>query len=888
MTDQPDVAASTAIGTELDTELLKRLVQSLLIACVFVTLVLAATLPRGPRTLVPLALFAVGCVAVWIVQRLGHPRVAAVMLVTGPFALIAASAAADGGVRSTAFAATFVVVMLAGIILGWRASAVMSGAAGLLGAALVAAESAGVYVNPVQSSSVSYYAVYMVGLVMSAAILGVSMRATSSALSRLREKEAQLAAHNRTLEETVGESDSQREALQRALRAFQLLSDCNRRIVHAEWETDLIHDVCRLLAQDERYDVAWIAFPDDDDAGHLRIATAAGRSPKGLTGCEAIRSADTDNSAPCTRAWREREITVLNDIAADTGNPEWRDAALAQGLGSCIILPLVSGEGRIGLLAIFSALTECFDTEEIGLLRELADDVAFGLSSLRSRVAAREREKMIWRSEERLRQATLVSQLGIFENDHQEGTVYWSPELRDIHGFDADEAESMLRFVESIHPDDRELFVDSMRQAHDPSGDGCLEVEARVLRENGEIRWVTTRAMTFFDENDANPNPSRTVGAVLDITERKEAGRRIERQLQRLHALNTIDRAISGSLNLRLTLDVIIDQVVASLQPDAAAVLMLDADSYELEYAHGTGFRSSDLSQVRVPLGQGPVGTAALEQRTICVTDPAGQAVAPGRGTLLAEEGFCTHTITPLVVKGQTKGVLEVFHRRPFEPDDDWTGFFEALALQTAIALDSAAMFEDLERRNIELSQAYDATIEGWSRALDLRDRETEGHTRRVTDMTVRLARAMGLEGREIVHIRRGALLHDIGKMGVRDAILHKPGPLTEEEWAEMRRHPQLAFEMLAPISHLRPALDIPACHHERWDGSGYPRGLKGDLIPLAARIFAVVDVWDALSSDRPYRSRWTPEKVREHIEAGSGTHFDPKVVSAFLRMLDA
>jgi putative two-component system response regulator len=184
-----------------------------------------------------------------------------------------------------------------------------------------------------------------------------------------------------------------------------------------------------------------------------------------------------------------------------------------------------------------------------------------------------------------------------------------------------------------------------------------------------------------------------------------------------------------------------------------------------------------------------------------------------------------------------------------------------------------------------ELAQAYDTTLEGWARALDLRDNETEGHSRRVTEMTVHLARALGVFEAQITHIRRGALLHDIGKLGIPDAILHKPGPLTEEEWVIMRQHPLYAYRMLAPIPFLQPALDIPYAHHEKWDGSGYPQGLCGEEIPLAARIFAVVDVWDALTSDRPYRPAFTPAQACEYIQTNTGTHFDPQVVAVFLSL---
>lgn len=184
-----------------------------------------------------------------------------------------------------------------------------------------------------------------------------------------------------------------------------------------------------------------------------------------------------------------------------------------------------------------------------------------------------------------------------------------------------------------------------------------------------------------------------------------------------------------------------------------------------------------------------------------------------------------------------------------------------------------------------ELRAAYDSTIEGWSRALDLRDKETEGHSIRVTEHIVRLAAELGMSEEELSHVRRGALLHDIGKMGIPDQILFKPGPLTDGEWAIMRRHPTFAYELLAPIAYLHPSIDIPHCHHEKWDGSGYPQGLKGEEIPLSARIFAVIDVWDALTSDRPYRPAWPREMARNLIRDEAGRHFDPRVVEKFLEM---
>jgi putative nucleotidyltransferase with HDIG domain len=359
------------------------------------------------------------------------------------------------------------------------------------------------------------------------------------------------------------------------------------------------------------------------------------------------------------------------------------------------------------------------------------------------------------------------------------------------------------------------------------------------------------------------------------------------RQVSRLGALRELDTAIMSSFDLQLTLDVLLKQVRTHLEVDAAAVLLLDPHSLYLEAAAWIGYRGKGPSGLRLRLGEGFGGQAALDRQVVHVPELTEDDPRIDKRGMVAEEGFAALISLPLIAKGRVSGVLEVFHRSPLPVHPEWLDFLETLAGQAAIAIEDARLYEDLQQSNLELTLAYDTTIEGWSRALDLRDKETEGHSRRVTELTLRLARGMGIGEAELVHIRRGALLHDIGKMGVPDQILLKPGPLTDAEWAIMTKHPVYAHELLAPIAYLRPALDIPHDHHEKWDGSGYPRGLKGDAIPLAARIFAVADVWDALRSDRPYRPTWTKEKALEYIVAESGRHFDPAVVEAFLEILD-
>jgi putative nucleotidyltransferase with HDIG domain len=195
-------------------------------------------------------------------------------------------------------------------------------------------------------------------------------------------------------------------------------------------------------------------------------------------------------------------------------------------------------------------------------------------------------------------------------------------------------------------------------------------------------------------------------------------------------------------------------------------------------------------------------------------------------------------------------------------------------------------MVASLNRSQKDLIDAYDSTLEGWAKALELRDKETEGHSERVTRLTLKLAEAVGMQGEALVNIRRGALLHDIGKMGVPDAILHKNGPLDPDERKIMQQHPQNAYDMLKQIDYLQAALEIPYCHHEKWDGTGYPRGLKGEEIPLAARLFAIVDVFDAMVNDRPYRKALPCEEVVAYLKTQAGSHFDPSALDLFLKVL--
>jgi HD-GYP domain-containing protein (c-di-GMP phosphodiesterase class II) len=364
-----------------------------------------------------------------------------------------------------------------------------------------------------------------------------------------------------------------------------------------------------------------------------------------------------------------------------------------------------------------------------------------------------------------------------------------------------------------------------------------------------------------------------------------EAKKQIEKQLFRLQSLRVNDLAILGTTDLRVALKTIAEQTKKQLHVDLISIFLLNSHSLILESAVVVGAQSVELHTAHMRLGETLIGRAALERRVLSFPDLTTAALQTDKWVQAESLQACY--VIPLIAKGKVVGILFLGHRSILEPDQEWLDFLETLAGQTAMAIESIKAFEDLQRSNYELALAYNRTIQGWSHALDLRDRETKDHTSRVTAMTVALARMMGMTDSEILHVERGALLHDIGKMGIPDAILLKEDYLTEEEWKIMRQHPTYAHQMLFPIEYLRPALDIPYCHHERWDGTGYPRGLRGDEIPLAARLFTVVDVWDALLSDRPYRKGWQEDKVREYIQSQSGSHFDPQVVELFLSVVD-
>ena len=361
----------------------------------------------------------------------------------------------------------------------------------------------------------------------------------------------------------------------------------------------------------------------------------------------------------------------------------------------------------------------------------------------------------------------------------------------------------------------------------------------------------------------------------------------VENQTKKIQAEYSVNRVLQSGLNFRETFRAIFELLSDLIDVDAAIVLKYNHASQQFDLLATHGIDPRVLAKIHLYIENGLTRRATREHRSIQVDNMFVSEPGENHVSLFSQEDFQAHSTVPLIGQRDLLGVMEIFWRESQYADTWKLEILQMVGEAVAFALEHKTIIEALRLRNEELTSKYTATIEGLSRALELRDLETDGHTRRVSVLTVRLTEHMQIPADQRAAIQQGALLHDIGKLGIPDAILLKPGSLTPREWKVMQQHPLYAYNILAPIISLRQALDIPLYHHERWNGSGYPYGLVGEQIPLSARLFAVVDVYDALTSDRPYRSAWSRSQALEYLREQAGQQFDPQVVTHFLELID-
>ncbi len=682
---------------------------------------------------------------------------------------------------------------------------------------------------------------------------------------------------------TLIDITEQRQAEKRSAqmtRLYKALCQVNQTIMRVKDRNEFYRAICHEATQFGQFIAAWVGLLDED--GNVTPVEAAGLDMAHWPFEPINIHADIYKRGLIATAINTATTVTSADIAVDLRVRTSYDQFARFGFHAVAVLPIRCRGKTISILTLISNEAGLFNVpEELALLDEMAMDISYALDSIQSEFEHKRAEQDLRESEDNLKKSQAVAHVGHWVWSAETNLVKWSDEMQRIFGIPPQSFTGDMNAIinQVIHPDDRDIVTRANENVR--HGQRPVPLEYRVVWPDQSVHtvWARPGEKTV----DANGNILRLTGIVQDISERKQVEADVEKQLRRLSALRAIDMAISSGIDMRVTLNLLLDHAAEQLHIDAAVILLLNPGLDELEYAAGHGFSSgSTIARMRLKLGEGYAGRAALENRTII----APVLTEADRFIPNSNLNFVSLIAVPLVTRGLVNGVMVTLHHSRMDPEPEWLEFLHMLAGQSAIAIESSRMFDDLRRANVDLSLAYEATIEGWSSALDLRDKETEGHSQRVTTLTIQLAQAMGMSLEQITHVRRGALLHDIGKLGIPDAVLFKPSALNAEEWAIMQLHPQYAYNVLSSIEYLQPALDIPYCHHEHWDGNGYPRGLKGEQIPLAARLFAVVDVWDALRSDRPYRSGWPDEQVLAYIQAGSGTHFEPGIVDLFFKVI--
>ncbi|HEY3332974.1 MAG TPA: PAS domain S-box protein [Capsulimonadaceae bacterium] len=462
------------------------------------------------------------------------------------------------------------------------------------------------------------------------------------------------------------------------------------------------------------------------------------------------------------------------------------------------------------------------------------------------------------------------------------GTIqYVNPAFTDVTGYSLDEAigqNPRILKSELTSPTTYSELWQTLKSGEVWRGTLCNKNKA------GELYW---ESVSISPIKDAKGKLTNYVAVKENITQRVSADMELaalsssaRKRFEYLKATHDVELSLRGATETTELIGQIVSQFASALQKDCVTLWMQDPDLRDYS-----------------PVADHTATGAAMDNETLyirgrLVSDAArnAQPTTMSRADCAAidlPDSIGGYGVFPLVLHNQVLAVIEFYTRTPAVHDDEWWDFLEMIGAVCALALHNTSLFEEIRDAHIEVTDAYDATLAGWSQALDLRDRETEGHSQRVTDAAVKMARRLGFNDNEIVQVRRGALLHDIGKLGVPDRILGKPGKLDEEEWQIMRMHPVYAFEWLSRIPFLHPALNIPHFHHEHFDGHGYPLGMAANSIPREARLFTVIDVWDALTHDRPYRSAWPPEKARQYMMDERGKLFDPQMVDVFLNLVD-
>ena len=510
------------------------------------------------------------------------------------------------------------------------------------------------------------------------------------------------------------------------------------------------------------------------------------------------------------------------------------------------------------------------------LLRSTDPDVSSLVKSIeKMKDAIQTRENRIKEREKEYRQLVETMSEGLVVANPEGLITFVNPRLCQMVGFGHDEIVGS----EIIHFFSDKRKENVLRLWNNPEIYKGKVYESELLTKTGKIVHV---AISTEPQDDESGNHTGLLAVITDISDRKAFEMNLKRKLLEISGLREIDNAILNQANYHGVVDTVLKQLKEHLHADGAAIYVLSPKSKSIDYASAffleKKYEFEDLE-------------SDYDQMMQAAETKEGRQINKIHNNFLVcdhlhDKNFNVLYTMPIIINNMVHGLAEIAYLDNVELDAEWHNYFNALLTQTAVGISKIQLLEDLTESNTALKEAYDGIIKGWAKALELRDEETKGHSDRVYELSIKMALKNGFSGRKLEAFQRGALLHDIGKMGIPDNILLKPGKLSPEEWAIMKLHPELAYVLLSEIPFLKEAVEIPYYHHERWNGSGYPSGLKEKDIPLSARIFAVIDVWDALTSDRPYRKAWSIEKTKEYMINNKEILFDPELVDQFLDLL--
>ena len=678
------------------------------------------------------------------------------------------------------------------------------------------------------------------------------------------------------------------------------LAKVNRVVLRENDRVTMLDAVCKILIEHRDYIYAWVGLIGQISE-KVTLAAASGPTCPFMNSFSLSPDDSSRRGPECAIEAIRKGIPFLIDGTEDEEPCPECPTRREYPHRTTLAIPLIRDRKSYGVFVVHATGPGIFDQQEQALLTDLGDNISYALEKLEADEQRKNHLEEVMLLNEITRvtlESTAITealphlavQLQGALNADRCDLALWSDQRQEITSVASTGSGTTTDPVACPLSEGVAAVLVANRPV--PCGPGCVPIRAPVpsgpfimgmpLVAHGDP--LGAAFVTFEDERpcmQCDLNRARMIAGhiALAITHTKTVEANTKR-IQALLALHETSVDLAGHHDIKGLLRAIVVRAGKLVGTDMGGLYLTVPNGLQMVVARGV--LEPFVDRV-LPQGEGASGQAVLSRKAILIDD---YATWEGRSPMYADIRVGAVIAAPLLWKDKVLGAFHVEHpsANVFGPDD--IEIVSLFAEQAAVAIANARLIYNTETARKELELGYTATLEGWVRALDLRDQETEGHTQRVTDLTVELARRLNVAEDQLEPIRRGALLHDIGKIGIPDAILRKPGPLTEDEWKIMRRHPQMAWDMLSPIEYLRTALAIPYGHHERWNGSGYPLGTKGRQIPLAARIFAVVDVYDALRSDRPYRRGWPEERVIDYIKDHNGTSFDPEIAEAFLAMV--